>query len=88
MQRCLYLAHKPGLNCGGGGDAGTPGHQFGFGAGVEAAVGCCALTGVTSSAAPIATKITMAAAFTKFISLPITLANWMLRYDAFWLTGS
>jgi hypothetical protein len=73
MHIFLTLVQSPGRisKFGGGGDAGTSEHQFGLSAaGVAcgvAAGGSCASALATMSADPIATKIAMAVAFTKFI---------------------
>lgn len=48
-----YEAQSEGLNSGGGGDAGTSEHQFGFcGNGVGTVVRCCAIAGTADIAKP------------------------------------
>ena len=83
MHICRTEAQTSAENFGGGGEAGTPAHQYGFrgAAAVGAAVGCRALALGTTRAAPIARKNAIAEAFIEFIFPPLRLTNRMLTYQ-------
>src|SRR5258708_4128753 len=61
MHICLAAAHAPGLcsKFGGGGDAGTSEHQFGFSGGAEVFVGCFGFGGVRPSASSARPHLSM-----------------------------